>query len=91
MPRDVTTLTQAIELVAAGSWAIDSAVRCLEAGDAERARQVLVNAQATVRDGLAGLREVLHAAMQDVHERPERLMRALASLEELRGLQELSA
>lgn len=86
MSQDAATLTDAIELVAAGSWAVDSALRCLENGDTERARAILGRAQGTVREGLSGLREVLERLMRDAYERPERLARALASLEELRGL-----
>lgn len=86
MQEDVGTLTQAIELVAAGSWAIESALRCLDAGDVARAAQVLHDARDTVREGLVGLRGVLAESVRDSLERPERLARAVASLEELREL-----
>lgn len=86
MSQEVATLTQAIELVAAGSWAIESAIRCLQTGDQPRAREVLEGARDTLQDGLAGLSEVLDATVQASLERPERLARALASLEELRHL-----
>ncbi len=84
---NVSTYTQAIELVSAGSWAIDSALRCLEDGDVDRARSVLERAQSTVRDGLTGLSEVLETLVRDSYDRPERLARALESLQELRDLQ----
>lgn len=84
---NVSTYTEAVELVSAGSWAIASALRCLEAGDVERAQGVLAQAQSTVREGLSGLSEVLETLVRDSYERPERLARALESLQELRDLQ----
>lgn len=86
MPQDVSTLTEAIELVAAGSWAIDSALRCIDDDDAERARTVLVGAQDSIRDGLEGLRTVLESTVREAYERPEQLARAVASLQELAEL-----
>ena len=87
MSQDVNTLTQAIELVAAGSWAVESALRCMATGDPGRARHVLEDARDAMRDGLEGLREVLESAVRAEFERPERLARALASLHELQELQ----
>ena len=87
MDQDVTTLTQAIELVAAGSWAVESALRCLKTGDETRAQQVLLEARHAMRQGLDGLREILESAMRAEFEKPERLARALASLKELQDLQ----
>lgn len=84
---DVHSLTQAIELVAAGSWAIETASRCLANGDTERATRVLEDARATIRDGLDGLRDVLDAAVRAEFDRPERLARAIASLQELHDFQ----
>ena len=84
---DVRTLTQAIELVAAGSWAVERASRCLEAGDVDKATRVLSEARATVQDGLNSLRAVLEATVQADFDRPERLVRAIASLQELQDLQ----
>lgn len=84
---NVSTYTEAVELVAAGSWAVDSALRCLEAGDVERAQDVLAQAQSTVREGLTGLSEVLENLVRDSYDRPARLARALESLQELRDLQ----
>lgn len=85
MPQDVSTLTEAIELVAAGSWAIDSALRCID-DDPERARTVLAGAQDSVRQGLDGLRNVLESTVREAYERPEQLARAVASLQELAEL-----
>ncbi|HVM40495.1 MAG TPA: hypothetical protein VM618_06920 [Acidimicrobiia bacterium] len=86
MSYDVATLTQAIELMAAGSWAVDTALRRLDDGDVDQARLVLDQAGATMRDGLAGLRTVLEEAVREAYERPTRLARALESLEQLREL-----
>lgn len=91
MAQDVTTLTQAIELVAAGSWAVDTALRCLADDDCERAREVLLSAQSTMREGLIGLSDVLDASVREHLERPERLARALDSLHELRELSPVAA
>ena len=88
MAQDVNMLTAAIELVAAGSWAVESALRCLEAGDVERATDILRDARGTVRDGLNGLQGVLDESVRESLERPERLARAIYSLEQLRELQE---
>lgn len=87
MYQDVSTLTRAIELVAAGSWAVESALRCMATGDPGRARRVLEDARGAMRQGLEGLHEVLDAAVRAEFERPERLARALASLQELHDLQ----
>lgn len=87
MSRDVDTLTQAIELLAAGSWAVESALRCIATGDPARARHVLEEARTAMRSGLDGLRDVLAAAVQEEFDRPTRLARALASLQELQELQ----
>lgn len=87
MNQDVTTLTQAIELVAAGSWAVESALRCLKTGDEARAQRVLSDARDAMRQGLVGLRDILDAAVRAEFEKPERLARALASLKELQDLQ----
>lgn len=84
---DVQSLTQAVELVAAGSWAIETAARCLAKDDAERAARVLEDARATIRDGLDGLRGVLDATVRAEFDRPERLARAIASLQELHDFQ----
>lgn len=84
---EVETLTRAIELVAAGSWAVETAARCLASGDAERAAEVLSEARATVQQGLDGLGGVLEQTMQATFDRPERLVRAIASLRELHDLQ----
>jgi len=87
MKQDVTTLTQAIELVAAGSWAVESALRCLATDDSARAHRVLLEARDAMRQGLDGLREILDSTVRAELEQPERLARALASLKELQGLQ----
>lgn len=87
MSRDVNTLTDAIELVAAGSWAVESALRCLATNDEARAQRVLEDARDTMRQGLEGLRGVLDGAVRAEFEQPERLARAVASLKELQDLQ----
>lgn len=87
MSQDVDTFTQAIELVAAGSWAVESALRCIATGDPGRARRILEDARDAMREGLHGLSDVLHVAVRAEFEKPERLARALASLQELQELQ----
>jgi hypothetical protein len=83
---EVKPLTQAIELVAAGSWAVDTALRRLEEGDVELARKVLTQGQATMRDGLAGLGALLETSVREAYDRPSALARALESLDELRDM-----
>lgn len=85
--QDVDHLTKAIELVAAGSWAVESALRCLAAGDHDRAMQVLEDSRNAMRQGLEGLRGVLEGIVQAEFDQPERLARAVASLQELREFQ----
>ena len=87
MSQDVNHLTDAIELVAAGSWAVESALRCLATDDLDRAQAILEEARVTMRQGLAGLRSVLEGAVRAELEKPERLARAIASLQELQDLQ----
>ena len=86
MSQDVKTLTQAIELVAAGSWAVDAARKCLETGDPERARAVLDRASESMRQGLEALRDVLDETVRESYDRPAKLALALESLQELRSL-----
>lgn len=84
--EDIPALTHAVELMAAGSWAVEGALRCLDADHPDEAYRMLVGARETLHEGLSGLRSVLEESVRAAYERPTRLARALEALEQLRDL-----